>query len=75
MSTKRSLEDELSRLEEIVKKLEGEELSLEESLKLFEEGASLVASAQGKLARSEARVQKIIEKIEKSPKLEDFEVE
>lgn len=75
MSTKRSLEDELNRIEEIVKKLEQEELPLEESLKLFEEGTSLVRSAQKKLARSEAKVQKIIEKLEGSPETEDFEIE
>jgi exodeoxyribonuclease VII small subunit len=75
MEKKRSLEDELNRLEEIVKKLEGEELPLEKSLELFEEGAALVQSAQAKLSRSEARVRQIIEKLEGSPKLEDIDIE
>lgn len=44
----KSFEADLSRLEEIVKLLESGELSLEESMKLFQEGTGLAASC-GKL--------------------------
>ena len=69
-----SFEQELGKLEMIVKQLEEEELPLEESLKLFEEGARLVKSAQKKLANGQTKVQKIVKELEKSPVLEDFEI-
>ena len=39
---KMSLEESMARLEEIVKEMESEKLSLERSLKLYEEGIGLV---------------------------------
>jgi len=65
----------LKRLEEIVKQLEEEELPLEKSLSLFEEGAELVRSARRKLSMTEARVRKIVKALEESPELEDFRIE
>jgi exodeoxyribonuclease VII small subunit len=75
MSKQKSFEEEMTRLEEIVKKLEENELPLEESISLFEEGAGLVKSAQEKLSRSDAKVQKILKALEQGPLLEDFRPE
>lgn len=49
-------EDSLKRLEEIVERLEDDELSLEESLKLFEEGVELARACGQRLDQAEKRV-------------------
>ena len=51
-----SFEDALKKLEETVKKLESGTIPLEESLKLFEEGVSLVKLCTGKLDEAEQKV-------------------
>lgn len=53
-------EKKLNRLEEIVQKMEKGELSLDESLKLFEEGVKLSRDCHGQLTKAEAQVKKLI---------------
>ncbi|MDI6785940.1 MAG: exodeoxyribonuclease VII small subunit [bacterium] len=50
-------ENALSRLEKIVNCFEGEELSLEESLKLFEEGIKLSKHCQDKLDEASKKIE------------------
>lgn len=49
-------EKKLARLEEIVQKMEKGELSLEDSLKLFEEGVKLSKECQTSLTEAENKV-------------------
>jgi exodeoxyribonuclease VII small subunit len=49
-------EKKLARLEEIVQKMEKADLSLEDSLKFFEEGVRLSRECQGQLADAENKV-------------------
>ncbi|MFU0801227.1 MAG: exodeoxyribonuclease VII small subunit [Xylanivirga thermophila] len=51
-----TFESALSRLEYIVKKLESENLTLDESLKLFEEGVKLSAYCNEKLDKAQGKV-------------------
>ena len=51
-----SFEDSLERLEKIVQELEGEGLSLEESLALFEEGMKLAQDCSRRLDAAEKKV-------------------
>ena len=53
---KEKFEDALSRLEEIIHKMEAGDLSLDESLKAFEEGIKLVRLCAKKLEDAERRV-------------------
>ena len=53
---KDKFEDALSRLEEIVHKMEAGDLSLDESLKSFEEGIKLVRICSKKLEEAERRI-------------------
>lgn len=53
-------EKKLSRLEEIVHKMEKGDLALEESLKLFEEGVKLSRECHSQLAKADAQVKKLI---------------
>lgn len=54
-------------LEEIVKSLESGELSLEESLRKFEEGIRLARKLEAVLERSERRVQEILKEESAEP--------
>ncbi|MDL1972534.1 MAG: exodeoxyribonuclease VII small subunit [Deltaproteobacteria bacterium] len=53
-------EDAISRIEEIIKKLETGEIPLEESLKLFEEGMNLINFCQKKLNEVEQKVEILV---------------
>ena len=56
-----TMEQRLSRLEEIVAQLEREPLELANALALFEEGVACLRGAAGTLSEAEARVQKLTE--------------
>ena len=61
--TKKNMDFEksLSKLESIVEVLESENVSLEESVKKFEEGISLVKSCQKQLKDAELKVNKLLD--------------
>lgn len=56
-----SLQEELRRLEEIVRELEGKDLDLDRAIALFEEGVGRLRVAREQLTQVEARVQKVLE--------------
>ncbi len=56
-----SFESDLVRLETIAASLDSDALSLEESLKLFEEGIALLKHAHAALTTTEGRVQQLVE--------------
>ncbi len=68
-----SVEEALTRLEQIVKSLEGEDVSLEESLKLFEEGVRVADRLKKRLEEGELRVKKVLQSTE-GFRLDDFEI-
>ena len=55
-------EKSLRRLDEIMATLENEQIGLDQSLKLFEEGIELLRSASAELDKAETKVQTLIEK-------------
>jgi exodeoxyribonuclease VII small subunit len=57
-----SLQDELRRLEEIVRRLETNDLDLDAALALFEEGIGRLRAARERLQDAEVRIQKVIER-------------
>ncbi len=61
MKKKLDYESSVSRLEEIVRLLESGELSLEESMKLFEEGTKLSAACYETLKKAEQKITLISE--------------
>ncbi len=56
----KSFEGTLERLHDIVEQLEGGELPLEESLRLFEEGVRLSRASQARLNTAEKRVEELL---------------
>ena len=57
-----SLQDELRRLEEIVRRLEANDLDLDGALALFEEGITRLRAARERLQDAEVRIQKVLER-------------
>jgi exodeoxyribonuclease VII small subunit len=57
-----TFEANLRRLDEILAALEGQQVGLDASLKLFEEGVELLRSASAELGQAETKVQMLLEK-------------
>jgi exodeoxyribonuclease VII small subunit len=57
-----TFEASLRRLEEILAALEEQQVGLDSSIKLFEEGVDLLRSASAELGRAETKVQMLLEK-------------
>ncbi|MGC9158564.1 MAG: exodeoxyribonuclease VII small subunit [Terracidiphilus sp.] len=70
-----SFEESLKKLESIVEQLEKGDLTLEDSLKLFEKGVSLSAACKAELDAAEGKVQKLVKQLDGSLKAEPFETE
>jgi exodeoxyribonuclease VII small subunit len=66
-------EKAFQQLEKIVARLEGEELSLDESLKLFEEGISLSRFCHQKLEEVEKKIEMILSDAKGEPMTQPFE--
>ena len=70
----KKFEEALLKLEDIVEKLEGEELSLEESLKGFEEGIRLVRFCNKKLNEAERKIEILLHDAQGNEKIEPFDL-
>jgi len=67
--------EQLDRLEEIVRRLEGQDLNvdLDEALKLFEEGVERLREARERLTAAEAQVKQVLADRAGNFKVEDFD--
>ena len=68
----RTFEENMQRLEQIVRAMERGDVALEESLKLFHEGTELVRNCQKLLDEAQLQVKKIMTSADGSPVEEDF---
>ena len=68
----KTFEENLQRLEQIVRTMERGEAPLEESLKLFQEGTELVRCCGKLLDEAELQVKKVMSAADGTPVLEDF---
>jgi exodeoxyribonuclease VII small subunit len=64
MSDTKTFENSVKELDKIVSKMESGELSLDESLKLFEQGVKLTRACQKTLADAEAKIEKLMAAID-----------
>ncbi len=69
-----SFEESLGELESIVQSLENGELSLEDSMSLFERGLSLSQASQNKLQDAEQKIQILLDKNNSEQELSNFEL-
>ena len=72
---KPDFERSLARLEEVVRKLESPQLSLDEAMKLFEEGVELSRECQKQLEEAEGRVEILLKKADGKMAAVPFEPE
>lgn len=56
-----SFEEMLERVEEILYRMEGAEVTLDESLALFEEGVGLLRHLEERMGHAEGRVRELLE--------------
>ena len=70
-----TFEENMHRLEQIVRSMERGDVPLEESLKLFQEGTELVRSCGKLLDEAQLQVKKITTGPEGAPVEENFDVE
>ena len=68
----KTFEENMQRLEQIVRAMERGDVVLEESLKLFQEGTDLVRSCGKLLDEAELQVKKVMTDEKGMPVLEDF---
>ncbi len=68
-------EKAFEQLESIVRRLEGEELPLDESLKLFEQGIGLSRFCHQKLEEVEKKIELILADAKGQPRVEPFDAE
>jgi exodeoxyribonuclease VII small subunit len=70
-----SFEEQLTALETVVERLERGELTLDESVRLFEEGVKLSDACKKELEAAEGRIQVLVEKGKSGVQVVDLEVE
>lgn len=68
----RTFEENMQRLEQIVRAMERGDVPLEESLKLFQEGTELVRACGKLLDEAELQVKKIVTSTDGTPAEEEF---
>lgn len=67
-----SLQEELRRLEEIVRRLEANDLDLDGALALFEEGIARLRAARERLQDAEVRIQRVLERADGTLELKNM---
>jgi exodeoxyribonuclease VII small subunit len=72
---KPDFERSLARLEEVVRKLESPQLSLDDAMKLFEEGVELSRECQKQLEEAEGRVEILLKKADGKMVAQPFDPE
>jgi exodeoxyribonuclease VII small subunit len=75
VTKKVDFERSLVRLEEVVKKLESPQLSLDEAMKLFEEGVELSKECQKQLENAESKVEILLKRADGKLAAQPFEPE
>ena len=74
-SANKTFEESMTRLEQIVRAMERGDVSLDESLKLFQEGTELVRACNQMLTDAKLQVEKIMAASDGSPVAEAFQDE
>ena len=73
--SRKSFEESMGRLEQIVRAMERGDVPLEESLKLFQEGTELVQTCTKLLDDAQLQIKKVMTAADGSPVMEDFQDE
>lgn len=74
-NTPKTFEQSMQRLEQIVRAMEQGEVSLDESLKLFQEGTALASNCAKMLDEAQLQVKKLVQTADGSLSEEALEIE
>lgn len=69
------IDTDLKRLEEMTKRLEADDLPLEDALSLFEEALSLAKKIKDELDRARLKVTQVIDGAKETFSLQDFDLQ
>ena len=69
-----TFEQGLSQLEQLIEELEGEDLNLDRSLKVFEEGIKLTRMLNRKLDEAEKKLELLVADENGEPAVHDFDI-
>ncbi len=64
----KNIQDDFQQLEKIINKLEGQQIGLEESLTLFEDGSKIIKSCHKQLKKAKNKFEEIKEELEEEMK-------
>lgn len=70
--SEKSFEESFSRLEDILTKLEDENCTLEDTIKLYEEGLTLTKDCYQRLNNAELRIKEINKSIKSGTEIKDY---
>jgi exodeoxyribonuclease VII small subunit len=70
-----TIAEDLTRLEEIVRRLEADDVELDVALALFEEGVARLRAARERLAAADIKVQTVLEEADGELRVRDLEEE
>ena len=68
-----TIAEDLARLEEIVRKLEADDIELDAALALFEEGVARLRAARERLAAADLKVQQVLAEADGVLRLRDID--
>jgi exodeoxyribonuclease VII small subunit len=68
-----TIAEDLTRLEEIVRRLEADDVELDAALALFEEGVARLRAARERLAAADIKVQTVLEEADGELRVRDLE--
>jgi exodeoxyribonuclease VII small subunit len=68
-----TIAEDLTRLEEIVRRLEADDVELDAALALFEEGVARLRAARERLAAAELKVQTVLEEADGELRVRDLD--
>lgn len=71
--TENTFESSFKRLEEILEKLEGNDVSLEETIELYEEGLKLTKFCYDKLNKAELRIKEITKSVNGDLEIKNYQ--
>jgi exodeoxyribonuclease VII small subunit len=68
-----TIAEDLTRLEEIVRQLEADDVELDAALALFEEGVARLRAARERLAAADLKVQTVLEEADGELRMQDLD--
>jgi len=68
-----TIAEDLTRLEEIVRRLEADDVELDAALALFEEGVARLRAARARLAAADVKVQTVLEEADGELRVRDLD--